>query len=359
MIQNKKKLKNISMRKKSALRIAVIFNLKRTPKKGMPHDFYAEYDDISVPNAIAQAIRRNGDFADLIEQNKDMFQKLISKKYDFVFNIAEGMNGNARESQVPAILDMLEIPYTSSGVITQALTLDKRRKKEVLYYHGINTPKFILVDNVNEKLDKRMKYPMIVKPNFEGSSKGITNNSIVNNEKELRKIVKFVIEEYKQPALIEEYLPGREFTVSVLGNKNPKVLPIVEITFDHLPKGVKHIDSYEVKWIYDNPKSKIDPIVCPAKISEFLKKKIEDVVLRSYKVLEIVDFCRMDVRLDAKGNPHIIDINAIPGLMPDPKENSRFPKSCYALGMTYDEIIITILNEAIERYESKGIKIRK
>lgn len=338
------------------LKVAVIFNQKRAPKEGMPEDFYAEFDDISVPSAIKEALEMNGHKVDIIDANEGMFAALVNNKYDFAFNIAEGLNTSSRESQVPAILDMLGIPYTGSGVTTQAITLDKRRKKEILAFHGINTPQFQLFVTGNEPVDKRLRYPLFVKPNAEGSSKGINNNSIVNNEAELHKMIDYVIQNYKQSAIVEEYLPGREFTVAVLGNKDPVVLPIVEITFDYLPEHVNHIDSYEVKWIYDNPNNPIDPIVCPAKISQDLRKKIEDIVLRTYRVLDIVDFCRMDVRLDKDGEPHILDVNAIPGLMPDPKENSRFPKACFTAGMTYAEMINKVFNAAVERYKESGTR---
>jgi D-alanine-D-alanine ligase len=244
---------------------------------------------------------------------------------------------------------MLGIPYSGSGVLTQAITLDKAKCKEVLMYHRVPTPRFQLFSHWDDKLNPNLIFPLFVKPNAEGSSKGIRNNSLVNNEKELRKLLRFVISNYDQPALVEEYLDGREFTVSILGNQPTKVMPIVEITFDYLPPNVNKFDSYEVKWYWDNPTNPVDPVVCPAKIDKELKAKIEEVALKTFKVLGIVDLCRMDIRLDKDGTPHVIDVNALPGLMPDPLDNSRFPKSCYTAGMTYDEIIQTIASESMKR----------
>ncbi len=334
-------------------KIAVIFNLKRAPEKGQPVDFYAEFDDITVPTAIKTALEKNGYVAELVEATTDMLSTLKEKQFDFAFNIAEGLSGAARESQVPALLDLLNIPYVGSGVFTMAATLDKARTKEILLHHQVSTPNYQLFTTWNQTINSDLHYPLFVKPNAEGSSKGITNSSLVHDMKELRKVLKQTIALYNQPALVEEYLDGREFTVSILGNDQPKVMPIVEITFDYLPKHINKVDSYEVKWIYDNPQNAVDPVICPAKISEELEQAIRKTALQAYKVLGCVDFCRMDVRLDSKGVPHVIDVNALPGLMPDPKENSRFPKSCYTAGMTYDEMIMTILSEAMKRYKIK------
>ncbi|HJX06275.1 MAG TPA: hypothetical protein VJ461_06205, partial [Candidatus Nanoarchaeia archaeon] len=155
---------------------------------------------------------------------------------------------------------------------------------------------------------------------------------------------------YNQPALVEEYLDGREFTVAVIGNNPPRVLPIVEVTFDYLPDGIHKFDSYEVKWYWDNPTNPVDPIVCPANIDELLKSRIEAVAVNAFKALGCVDLCRMDMRLDETGVPNVIDVNALPGLIPDPAVNSRFPKACYTAGMSYEKIIHTVLSEAMKRY---------
>lgn len=353
-VEEKKKATNGKMR------IAVAFNLKKEAPKDQPVDAFADFDEIDVPLAIKKALEKKGHIAEIVEANEDFIEKIKNGNYDFVFNMAEGLNIGARESQIPAILDMLGIPYTGSGVLTQAITLDKTKTKEILTYHGVPTPRYQLFEHWDEKISSDLVFPLFVKPNAEGSSKGIRNNSLVNNEKELKKMVKYVIQTYKQPALAEEYLDGREFTVGVLGNNPPRVLPIVEVTFDYLPAGINKFDSYEVKWYWDNPNNPVDPIVCPAKVDDELRQRIEEVALRTYKVLGVLDLCRMDMRLDKEGIPHVIDVNALPGMMPNPIDNSRFPKACYALGMSYDKIINTVLNEAMKRYglltETKRVK---
>lgn len=342
------------------MRIAVAFNLKKEAPKDQPVDAFADFDDIEVPLAIKKALEKKGHVVEIVEANEDFVEKIKNGNFDFVFNMAEGLNIGARESQIPAILDMLGIPYTGSGVLTQAITLDKTKTKEILTYHGVPTPRYQLFSHWDEKISSDLVFPLFVKPNAEGSSKGIRNNSLVNNEKELKKMVKYVLQTYKQPALAEEYLDGREFTVGVIGNSPARVLPIVEITFDYLPAGINKFDSYEVKWYWDNPNNPVDPVVCPAKVDDELKQRIEEVALRTYKVLGILDLCRMDMRLDKEGVPHVIDVNALPGMMPNPADNSRFPKACYVAGMNYDKMINTVLNEAMKRYgllaETKRVK---
>ncbi len=336
--------------KNNPIRIAVAFNLKKQPEKDLPEDYYAEYDDITVPNAIKSALEKKGFVAELAIANEDFYEKIKNGNFDFVFNIAEGINGGSRESQVPAILDMLNIPYTGSGVLTQALTLDKRRTKEILQFYGIPTPKFQIFKSATQKLNPELRFPLFVKPNSEGSSKGIRNNSLAHDEESLRKMLKFIINTYDQQALVEEYLDGREFTVAILGNSPPKVLPVVELTFDYLPANVNKFDSYEVKWVWDNPNNPVDPVICPAKISKELEKAIKLTALNAYKVTDCQDLARLDIRLDREGSPNILEINALPGLMPNPLENSRFPKACFAAGMNYDDIIFNIVAEAMKRY---------
>ncbi|MBN2422838.1 KamA family radical SAM protein [Candidatus Woesearchaeota archaeon] len=332
------------------LNIGVVFNLKKNMESGKPLDWYAEFDEIDVPLAIKKSLEKYNFKTELLEADINLFEKLKSGNYDFIFNIAEGFNCESREAQVPAMLDLLNIPYTGSGVFAQALTLNKTRTKEILLHYGIHTPKHQLFTSPNQKINPDLQFPMIIKPNAEGSSKGINNDSLVKDEEELKNRVKYILSTYKQPALAEEFLEGREFTVSILGNNPPRVLPIVEVTFDYLPENVNKFDSYEVKWYWDNPSNPINPIICPANISKQLESKLKTVALKTYKALGCVDLCRIDIRLDNRGIPNVLEVNALPGLMPDPKENSRFPKACFAAGMSYDDIILEILNSAMKRY---------
>lgn len=332
------------------MRIGLTYNLLPEKNIKLKTDEFAEFDDISTIQAIKSALESDGHEVIMIEAKEDAYEKIKNSKLDFVFNFAEGIHGNSRESHIPAMLEMLKIPYTGSDILTLSIALDKARTKEVLCYYNIPTSNFQLFKSANEPLNKKLHFPLFVKPNAEGSSKGITGKSLVHNEKELRERVDFIINRYSQPALVEEFLDGREFTVSVLGNNPPRVLPIVEVVFDNLPNDVPKFDCFEVKWIFDSPDSGIETVVCPAKIDKKLENKIKEIASNTFKVLNCKDFCRIDMRLDKNNVPNVIEVNPIAGLIPDPKENSRFPKACYTADMTFNEIILSILNAAIERY---------
>jgi len=287
----------------------------------------------------------------MIEANEDAYEKFRKHKPDIVFNIAEGANGISREAQIPAMLDMLQIPYTGSDPLTLTTCLDKARTKEILSYHKIPTAKFLYAETLIDLRNFNLNFPVIIKPVGEGSSKGIFNSSFVNNIQELKERLEYNFEIYKQPFLIEEYLPGREFTVAIIGNNSDiEVLPIVEINFDELPEGLMPIYSYEAKWIVDTRDNPLKIFTCPAEIDKNLEEKIKDVALKSYKVLRCRDWSRIDIRLDKDGEPNILEINPLPGILPDPDDNSCFPKAARAAGLSYEEMINKVLFTAVKRY---------
>lgn len=332
------------------MKIGITYNAKPLTYSALEDEF-AERDDISTIHAIHNSIQSAGYETILIEADEDAHEKLKEYRPDFVFNIAEGLHGECRESHIPSMLEHLKIPYSGSGPLALGMTLDKAITKQILRSCGIATPIFQVIRNRNYQLRKGLEFPMIVKPNNDGSSRGITNNSLVYTPDRLREEVEKILLEYKQPALVEEYLVGREFTVSLLGNDPVRVLPIVEIDFSDLPPGIHHMDSYEVKWHYDSPENPIVKVVCPARFDDpCIEKKIKETAKRTYNTLGCLDFSRIDIRLDQKHVPHIIEVNAIPGLIPNPEENSRFPKACYAAGMTYEQMILAILNTGLKRY---------
>jgi len=287
----------------------------------------------------------------LVEANNEAFTKLNELKPDIVFNFAEGLTGVNRESHIPAMLEMLELPYSGSDPLTLGICLDKSRAKEILTYYNIPNAKFLVANQIEDITNLKFDFPLIVKPISEGSSKGIFSSSFVKNSKELEEEVKRIIFSYNQPALIEEYLPGREFTVAVLGNgSEAEVLPIVEISYEDFPQDVLPLYSYEAKWILDSKENKFDVFECPAKLDNQLEEKIKETVLRTYKVLRCRDWSRIDVRLDKNGVPNIIEINPLPGIMPDPNENSSFPKAARAAGINYNQLIQSALYSAAKRY---------
>jgi len=313
-------------------------------------DLYAEWDDIHTIRAVAAALQQRHQVS-LVNADLDAFEKFRQLRPDVVFNMAEGLLGSSREAQIPAMLDMLGLPYTGSDPLTLSLCLDKRRTKEILSHYGVPTPRFQVVTSLSE-LPKRLRYPLLVKPTLEGSSKGIVDRSLVRNRSELVRQLTWVLETYQQPALIEEFLPGREFTVALLGNGSSlRVLPIVEINLDVLPAGVNPIYSYEAKWLWDQEDRPLEIFTCPAILDPFLQKRIEDICKRAFNALGCRDWCRIDVRLDRDGHPQIIELNPLPGILPRPEQNSCFPKAARAAGMSYADTILSVVDAACERLQ--------
>ncbi|MFO7446755.1 MAG: ATP-grasp domain-containing protein [Ignavibacteriaceae bacterium] len=287
----------------------------------------------------------------MVEASQSAFEKLKELRPDIVFNIAEGFSGVSREAQIPAILDMLQIPYSGSDPLTLATCLDKARTKEILSYYKIPNAKFVIADNLNEALDANLKFPLIVKPVSEGSSKGIFSSSFVKDKNDLAREVERITAEYNQSALIEEFLPGREFTVAVLGNgTDAEVLPIVEISYADFPKDFIPIYSYEAKWILDTRENPLDVFSCPANLDSQLESEIKSVVLKTYRILRCKDWSRIDIRLDANNRPNVIEINPLPGILPNPEDNSCFPKAARSVGLNYSDMINKVLYVAAKRH---------
>lgn len=313
-------------------------------------DTYAEWDTSETINAIKDALSINHNVT-LIEADKDAYDKLKRLAPDIVFNVAEGKNGISREAQIPAMLDMLEIPYTGSDPLTLSICLDKARTKEILSYYKIPTPKFFRITSLSDLDFFNLSFPVIVKPVGEGSSKGIFNGSIIEHSSQLTETIEKALTNYRQDLIIEEYLPGREFTVAVMGNGSKAfTLPIVEMDFGDLPDELKPIYSFEAKWLFDSPEHPLNIFTCPANITDDLANEISDNVLKAYKVLNCKDWSRIDVRLDKNNIPNIIEVNPLPGVLPDPKNNSCYPKAARTYGLDYNEMINKVFNFALERH---------
>jgi len=310
---------------------------------------YAEWDTMETILAVRDALQERHS-VELVEADLSAYEKLRALHPDFVFNIAEGLTGVSREAQMPAIFEMLQLPYLGSDPLTLASCLDKGRTKEVLSYHGIPTAQFFVVSSLEGFDDVRVRFPSMVKPLHEGSSKGIYNSCLVRTPGELEHEVRTILEVYGQPALIEEFLPGREFTVAIMGNGDAlRVLPIVEIKFSALPEGMNPIYSYEAKWILDTAADPLDIFACPAEIDAVLRRRIEQTCVAAYRVLRCRDWSRIDVRLDAGATPRILEINPLPGILPKPEDNSCFPKAARAAGISYSQLINAVLDIALER----------
>jgi D-alanine-D-alanine ligase len=337
------------------MKVAVAYNLKKDAiQEHLPHDFFAECDELHTVEMVAKALSATNDVA-LVEADESCYEVFRKIRPDVVFNMAEGIWGLSRESHIPSILEMLQIPYTGSGPLTLALCLDKARCKEVLSYYGIPNAAFRKFESRND-ITHDLRLPVIVKPIMEGSSKGISDKSVCKSYEEAREAIVFVQDRYKQPALVEEFLPGREFTVALMGNYDKiKVLPIVEILLDNLPSGANRIYSREAKWVWDIPESPLQIFQCPAEIDSVLEQGIRELCVKTFRVLDCRDWCRIDVRLDAFGVPNVIEVNPLPGILPNPEDNSCFPKAARAAGYTYDEMIGEVLSIAMERISMQEV----
>ena len=340
------------------MHIALAYNLREGQAahgSGLPAgttahatDLYAEWDDAETIQAVADALAEQHQVS-LVPADLDALAAFRSLRPELVFNIAEGLHGSSREAQLPAILDMLQIPYTGSDPVSLGICLDKNRTKEILAFHKVPTPRFCRMERVDQ-LPAFMHFPLVVKPACEGSSKGITDKSLVHTPAELQQQLDWIRQTYHQPALVEEFLCGREFTVALIGNTDDlQVLPIVEIDFAALPEGANPLYSYEAKWIWDQTEAPLDIFHCPARLDPLLQHAIETVCRKAFEVLGCRDWCRMDVRLDSQGRPNIIEANPLPGVLPQPEQNSCFPKAARAAGLTYAQMIQAVVTAACRR----------
>jgi D-alanine-D-alanine ligase len=313
-------------------------------------DEFAEWDAPATIAAVESALSGLGKVVRL-EATEDFPERLRQSRPDIVFNIAEGFRGVNREAHVPAICEFFGIPYSGSDPFTLTLCLDKARTKETLVFHGIPTPRFAVVEKLTDiERTADLNLPLFVKPLYEGSSKGITDSNLCWDRKQLRTETDFLLENYQQPVLVEEYLPGKEFTCAVLGNgAEATVLPIVGMNFESLPKGALPIYSFDAKFVWDRPEHPLDIFQCPARITKKLQASIERVTLDAFRVLGCRDWARIDVRLDADGNPNVLEVNPLPGILPDPADNSCLPKAARAAGIGYDELIQSCLKYAAAR----------
>jgi len=333
----------------SKLTIAFLYNVRhqypdpKDPRTQLEIDF----DDPITTRWQIKHLKNCGYTVIPIEANEKAYLKLYKnkKKIDLVFNVAEGIYGQDRETHLPAMLEMLQIPYVGSTPLTQALILDKAKTKEILIANNVATLPFQLFKNNKEKLNKNLHFPLIIKPVAEGSGAGITNKSVVYNEKELRKQLSLILKQFNEPAIVEPFLDGDEYSIAMLGNP-PIILPIIKPDHSKLPKNYLPMDSMEVKWVFEE-QGNSNYLVCPAKINKTLEKKLRNICFGAWHALNIRDWCRLDIRCDKKQNPYILEVNAPPGIMPpEVSTTSYFPLACRVAGIEYEAMLKKIVNIA-------------
>ncbi|MCI0570541.1 MAG: ATP-grasp domain-containing protein [Myxococcaceae bacterium] len=341
------KKSNRPARKSGPLKVGFAYNVKRIkPTWDASEDSEAEYDAPSTLQAIREAIASWGHEVVDLEATSELPSVLATTPVDVVFNIAEGFKGRNRESQVPAILELLDIPYTGSDPATLSIALDKALAKKVVRQAGILTPTFQLMTTGKERLIKEFtSFPLIVKPVAEGSSKGVVSKSVCHSEQELREVVRELVQKYRQPALVEEYVAGREFTVGLLGERRPKVMPPMEIIF--LDKGEKtpvYSFQHKLDW---NDRIRYD---APAKVDTATLERLRSASRGAFMALGCRDVARIDFRMDERGRVYFIECNPLPGLTPGWSDLVLIGQGC---GMDYRTLIGEILSGAIRRYKER------
>ena len=352
------------------MRVALLANLKQNAPiwPGMSPDQWDDLDSEKTLNAIATALSGRGHQVTFLEADITLVDNLRKVQPDICFNISEGHFGDAREAQVPAMLEMLRIPYTGSRVMTLALALDKPMTKRVLAYHDLPTPAFQVFERLNEPMDSGLHFPLFVKPSREGTGMGISSESIVNDEAQLRAQLRRIFERYDQPALVEHYIEGREVTMGLVGNlvspvarripededaprilKGLHIFPALEVDMTKYPKEEAGIYTSRIKVELADEFH----YLCPAPLESDLVEQLQWLTAAVFRVTGCLDVARVDFRLDQNdGNkPYILEVNPLPGLNPG---YSDLCIEAAADGWEYAELINRILDEAADRYGLEG-----
>jgi D-alanine-D-alanine ligase len=343
-------------------KVAVLANIKEHDKPlppDVPPDAGADYDYIETINHIRAAIETDGHKTLFIQADSNLPYALKEAKPDICFNIAEGLGGDAREAQVPALLELLKIPYTGSRVLTNAISLDKTLTKRIWRDRRLPVAPFQEFYFGDEPLRPELRFPLFVKPAREGTGMGVDARAIVNSEAELRERVEYVIRLYHQPALVEVFLPGREFTLGVMGrydtllySRHPEWyekdgflrLPILELDSSRsVTPGVYGLEAKAQSVGTDGAPE----YLCPAPIDPELAKKLQHLAYRAHVLLGALDISRSDVRLDAEGNPRLMEINTLPGLTPG---YSDLCIQAEAHGISYTDLLLEILYLGASRF---------
>lgn len=346
------------------MHVALLANLQKNAPtwEGMPADRWDDLDSEATIEAITTALESSGHKVTFLEGSLSLIKELPRVKPDICFNICEGHFGDAREAHVPAILEMLRIPYTGSRVMTLALALDKPMTKRVLSYHNLPTPAFQTFERVDEPLDADMSFPVFVKPSREGTGMGVSPDSIVYDEEQLRRQLRVQFDRYDQPILVEHFIEGREVTVGVVGNLTTPVAwrvpgdedaPRVSRGLTFLPPMEIDLDRYETEAGIYTSRIKTELVhdfhwTCPANLDPMMVEELNWLTAATFRVTGCQDVARVDFRLDRndEDKAYILEINPLPGLNP---EYSDLCIEARAYGWSYEELVNRILDEAIER----------
>jgi len=329
------------------VRIGITYNLKSdilpTSHASLPEDAAEEFDLPETIEAIQNVLSQEGYEVHLLGGDLAVIEKIKRFGIEFVFNIAEGFKGRNREAHIPALLELSGIPYSGSDPLGLAMTLDKALAKRIAISLGIPTPEFWIVEGKENLSILPDRFPLFVKPLWQGSSIGIRTTSHVTNPAELEREVGRLLEHYpKEPILIEEFISGREFTVGLIGNEPPAVIGVMEISFSN-PSQKDFCYSLEVK---RNWKEQVR-YQCPPSLKPEEEKQIRDAALQLFRVLRLRDVARFDFRMDQEGKIYFLEANPLPGLSP---ESGDLVILAQKVGLSYSQLICKILRSALERY---------
>jgi D-alanine-D-alanine ligase len=330
----------------AALDIGVTCNLKRdvAPRPGQPEDALVEYDSDATLHAVLSAIEAAGHRARYLGYGEPLIDALRSARPQLVFNFAEGVGGRSRAAQVPALLEMLGVPYTHSDPLTLAVAQDKAVCKHVVRSHGVRTARFCVIEEVADISLADLRYPLFAKPVGEGSSMGIHEDARVEDARALEALVRRLIERYREPVLVEEFLPGAEFTVGILGTgPSARVLGTSSIS----PRRVSNerfVYSLSIKQLSDW-REHVE-IECPPRCDARTRDAVEQCALAAYRALGCRDVGRVDVRLDRDGEPSFIELNPLPGIAPGYSDLAMITE---ASGQTHPWLIRQIIDGARAR----------
>lgn len=326
--------------------IGLAFNLRGSGGREGPEDAEAEYDSWSTVSALAEALSFGGAFSVALMPVEGDFARLVERyRPDAVFNIAEGQFGRSRELLAPAVLEMMGVPYTGSDPVALGVAMDKSLAKMVAQAAGVPTAPWQVVTDPSEvaRAGSEWAFPAFVKPVAEGSSKGVRRNSRVDDVGQLAERVAWVLRTYGQPALVESYLPGREFSVGILGNRVLRTLPVLEVR-PTLPVG----STAEFVYCYHTKSGNLETFLCPAPIEPALEQKLHTYTQAIFRALSLRDVARVDFRLDADGEPRFLEVNPLPGL----SAASLLTAQGEAAGLGVPALVACILLAAISRWLS-------
>lgn len=330
------------------MKIGLTYDLKSTVETNSsgPEDEAEEYDPPDTIDALAAEIEGLGHQVVRLGGGAAFLETVRNADVDLVFNIAEGRGTyRSREAQVPSVLEMLGIPYSGSDPLTLSLCLDKPLTKRVALSTGVATPRYQVIERIedlDERRDGALSFPVVVKPAFEGSSKGIRLTSRIDQWEDLRQPVYTVLQMYHQPALVEEFIAGTEVTVGIVGNDPPHVLGVMEVV-PRLHQDGTFMYTLEVKRDWQ----RLVFYRCPPHLPSQCVQEIEAMALTLFKVLGCRDMARLDFRVDRSHRPYFLEINPLPGLSP---VYSDLPVMAGLAGWSYTRLIETILNSSLDRY---------